>query len=82
MTQQELEQFLADNPPAAEFKPYCYVNPLSDALTAYFAPDADYSQQVYPHLTLYRSLETDRVVGIRIDGLSTLAPPEPPEVTP
>ncbi|RDJ35138.1 MAG: hypothetical protein DWQ19_09900 [Crenarchaeota archaeon] len=55
-----------------EFKPYAYVSKRSDSLTAYFKNEADYSVVVNENITLYRSLDTDEVVGIRIDGLSKL----------
>jgi hypothetical protein len=74
----ELRQFIADNPPAAEFRPYCQHVPESDSLTLYVKGDADYSgaAQVRPlAVTVYRSLATGEVVGFRIDGISQLLTP-------
>ncbi len=54
------------------FEPYCYISKEADALTAYFSDPADYSQRLNDHITLYRSLETNVIVGCRIDGISSL----------
>ena len=66
----DLMQFLRENPPANKFVPYCHLNGASDALTVYFEGDADYSVRLSDHVTLYRSLETDEVVGCRIKGIA------------
>ena len=71
-TEQEIRQLLKENPPAKQFVPYCYLSKEADALTAYFEGDADYSQRLNSHITLYRSLETDEIVGCRVKGISSL----------
>jgi len=53
-----------------EFKPYSYFCEDSDALTVYFKGDADYSERLTDHVTLYLSLESDEIVGCRIKGIS------------
>jgi hypothetical protein len=40
------------------------------ALTAYFKPDADYSQRLTDHVTLYRSIDSNEIVGCRIKGIN------------
>lgn len=70
VSESELRQFLRENPPAKQFVPYCHLSEEADALTVYFEGDADYSQGLNDHVTLYRSLETDEVVGCRIKGIS------------
>lgn len=67
-----LKEFLRENPPAKQFVPYMHLNRESDALTVYFEGDADYSERLNDHITLYRSLETKEVVGCRIKGISDL----------
>ena len=71
-TRAELIALLQDNPPAEAFKPYCYISKESDALTAYFSDDADYSKRLNDHVTLHLSLTTSEIVGCRIKGISGL----------
>ena len=61
-----LEQQNWDTP----FQPYVEMSPEADALTFYFKPDADYSERLTDHVTLYRSLESKEPVGCRIKGIS------------
>jgi len=68
----ELMKFLKENPPARRFVPYCYVSHEADALTVYFEGDADYSERLTDHVTLYRSLETNEIVGCRIKGIAEI----------
>ena len=63
-------RFLKQNPSARKFVPYCYLNQQADALTVYFEGDADYSERLNDHVTLYRSLETKEIVGCRVKGIS------------
>jgi hypothetical protein len=72
VTESELMAVLRSNPPANRFVPYCHLNRDSDTLTVYFEGDADYSECLTDHMTLYRSLETREVVGCRINGISGL----------
>jgi len=66
----DLMRFLKDNPPARKFVPYCYINSEADALTVCFEGDADYSERLTDHVTVYRSLETKEIVGCRIKGIA------------
>ena len=61
-----LEQQNWDTP----FQPYVEMSPEADALTFYFKPDADYSEWLTDHVTLYRSLESNELVGCRIKGIT------------
>ena len=65
-----LMEFLKENPPANQFVPYMHLNREADALTVYFEGDADYSERLSDHVTLYRSLDTTEVIGCRIKGIS------------
>lgn len=65
-----VKQMLERELGAGEFRPYCVISREADALTAYFKGDADYSQRLTDHVTLYRSLETNEIVGCRIKGIS------------
>jgi hypothetical protein len=51
------------------FQPYVEMSLEADALTFYFKPNADYSQRLTDHVTLYRSLESNELVGCRIKGI-------------
>ena len=53
-----------------KFQPYHYYSKESDTLTAYFSDDADYLKRLNEHVTLYLSLETDDIVGIRVKGIA------------
>ena len=65
-----LKKILASELRDGPFQPYCVTSREADALTAYFKPDADFSQRLTEHVTLYRSLETNEIVGCRIKGIS------------
>ena len=66
----DLTKFLANEIGDAAFQPYSVISREADALTAYFKCDADYSQRLTDHVTLYRSLDTNEIVGCRIKGIS------------
>ena len=65
----DLLKKLRENAPARQFVPYCYLNEGADALTVCFEGDADYSERLNDHVTLYRSLDTKEIVGCRIKGI-------------
>src|ERR1043165_6297455 len=69
-TEQEIRELLKANPPAKKFVPYCFVSKEADALTVYFEGDADFSERLNDHITLYRSLETKEIVGCRVKGIA------------
>lgn len=50
-----------------EFVPYHWFDKDATALTVYVSGDADYAQQLTDGITVYRSLETNEVVGLRVD---------------
>jgi hypothetical protein len=70
--ERELMEFLKENPPTRKFVPYCFLNEEADALTVYFEGDADYSERLNDHVTLYLSLETKEIVGCRIKGIKEI----------
>lgn len=67
-----LKEFLKANPPAKQFVPYVHLSREADALTAYFEGDADFSERLNDHVTLYRSIDTNEVIGCRIKGITSL----------
>ena len=69
-TKSELMAALRAEPPAKQFVPYCFISKEADALTVYFEGDPDYSERLNEHVTLYRSLETNELVGCRIKGIA------------
>ncbi|MGA2616448.1 MAG: hypothetical protein ABSF26_02490 [Thermoguttaceae bacterium] len=66
----DLKHFLATQIGDVAFRPYLAISREGDALTAYFKPDADYSERLTDHVTLYRSIDSDEIVGCRIKGIS------------
>ncbi|MGA2063595.1 MAG: hypothetical protein ABSG86_01435 [Thermoguttaceae bacterium] len=66
----DLRNFLATQIGDGPFRPYLAISREADALTAYFEPDADYSERLTDHVTLYRSIESKEIVGCRIKGIS------------
>lgn len=71
-TEKEIRQFLKENPSAQKFIPYCYLSEDADALTFYFEGDPDFSERLNDHITLYRSMETNEIVGCRVKGVSSI----------
>lgn len=65
----DIEQLLADNPPADTFEPYARMSPDADAVTFYFKGDADYSKRLTDHVTLFLSQGDGSIVGCRIKGV-------------
>lgn len=65
----DLNDFLIAQVGDAPFQPYHEISPEADSLTFYFKPDADYSQRLTDHVTLYRSIESNELVGCRIKGI-------------
>jgi hypothetical protein len=66
----DLKDFLTNQIGDVAFRPYVAVSREADALTAYFKPDADYSERLTDHVTLYRAIESNEIVGCRIKGIS------------
>ncbi len=66
----DLRDFLTAQIGDTPFQPYVTISQEADALTAYFKPDADYSQRLTDHVTLYRSIDTNEIVGCRIKGIN------------
>jgi hypothetical protein len=65
-----LMQALKAELPAKQFAPYCFISKEADAMTVYVEADPDYSERLTEHVTIYRSLATNEVVGCRIKGIS------------
>ena len=66
----DLNDFLISQIGDTPFQPYHEISSETDALTFYFKPDADYSQRLTDHVTLYRSIESNELVGCRIKGIT------------
>ncbi len=62
-------EFLEQQNWDTQFQPYVEMSPEADALTFYFKPDADYSERLTDHVTLYRSVKSNELVGCRIKGI-------------
>lgn len=66
---EELIKSLFENLPE-QFTPYSYQE--GNALTVYFKDERDYADQLDQRITLYRSVDTNEIVGIRIDGMPAI----------
>ena len=68
----QVTDYLSAQPGNQAFCPYSAISREADALTTYFKGEPDYSERLTDHVTLYRSLETQEIVGCRIKGISAL----------
>ncbi len=57
---------------ATNFEPRPYYCPDGDFLTFYMKDEECYAQRVDEHLTVYKSTETDELVGCKIKGVLDL----------
>lgn len=64
-TDLQLREFLAANPPAEEFTPHRYLGGCG-VLVTHFSGDGDYSEQLTPEITVYRSSGTGEITGCRV----------------
>ncbi len=55
-----------------EFSPKAWYNPDGDCVQYYFDNSESYRDRIDDKLTLYRSLETDRIVGCQIKGIRAM----------
>ena len=69
MTKEELRRTLEQDGASDTFTPYMDLSEKADALTVYFKPDPDYSKRLTDHVTLFLSVEDDKIVGCRIKGV-------------
>jgi hypothetical protein len=44
----------------------------ADAVNVYFSNERDYSQRLTDRVTVFRSIETDEIVGCRIKGVAEI----------
>jgi hypothetical protein len=68
----DLRDFLITQIGDTPFQPYHEISREADALTFYFKSDPDYSQRLTDHVTLYRSIESNELVGCRIKGIRAI----------
>ena len=67
-----VDEYLAANPIIGAFKPYCVFSRQDDTLTTYFTGDEYFSQQLTAHITIFRSMSTDDIIGCRIKDVSKI----------
>jgi hypothetical protein len=65
---EELNDYLRGREPQG-FTRHPFYSSDGDTLTYYFEPDEAYSQRVDDLLTVYKSVQTDRLVGCKIKGV-------------
>ncbi len=58
------------SPPAREFRPTPFICEESDSLTLYFENQASYGDRIDNFLTVFKSFETDEVVGFELKGIA------------
>lgn len=66
-TEKEIHDLLRGASPE-KFRPYAYAS--GGAIVVYFDPEPDYSEPCKNGLTLYRGMQSGKVVGVRIDMAS------------
>lgn len=71
-TESQLMEMLKAEPAANQFVPYCFLSKEADALTVYFEGDPDYSERLTDHVTLFRSVANNELVGCRIKGITAI----------
>lgn len=55
--------------PAGQFKPVPHYSAEGDSLTFYFRQDESYAERIDDFLTVYKSLNTEELVGCQVKGL-------------
>ena len=68
----DMKDILDPEKMSTEFNPYCEPSPEADAINVYFRSDADYSERLTDHVTLFRSLDDKSIIGCRIKGIGGL----------
>jgi len=68
-TKEQLQKLLEEFPVAPTFTPYVYRSKDSGATTVYLKGDADYSETPLEGVTLYRSMETNEIIGFRLEDV-------------
>ncbi|MDP7019151.1 MAG: hypothetical protein QGG36_25365 [Pirellulaceae bacterium] len=58
--------------PVRPFRPYWRLSNAADAVNVYFSNERDYSQRLTDRVTVFRSIETDEIVGCRIKGVAEI----------
>lgn len=65
----DLVQILQADRISEHFTPHIFGSREADCVTVIFKGDPDYSTRLSEHLTIYRSLLTDEIVGCRLKGI-------------
>jgi hypothetical protein len=70
MSMQDFEAFI-ESIPAREgpFKPFVYYDPDGDCVEVFESDENYYGKSIGPHLTVYISEETGKIIGAMIGGL-------------
>ena len=63
---------LMENGLASEFTPYVAFSKAADAIDVYFRSDADYSTRLTDRITLFLSIDSNEIVGCRIEGVAEI----------
>lgn len=68
----ELERYLIENAPQGQFSPCARYDEDSDALTLFLSNEPEYRQRLNSRVTIYRSMESDKIVGCRIKSVRSV----------
>lgn len=71
MAATEIDRILFDGV-AQSFSTYSDYCPKADAMNVYFRNEADYSERLNAHITLFRALSDKTLVGFRLKGIREL----------
>lgn len=69
----DINKLFEDHPITGDFIPYCRFSNEADAVDFHFEEHADYSDRLNEHVTLYRCLDTNKVIGCRLKGVKKLS---------
>jgi len=67
-----LIEYLNNQNPTEEFKPYAEYIPEADSIEFFFEPDQAYAERVDNVLTVYMTMDGDHIVGCEIKGIKHL----------
>ena len=68
----ELEKYLHDNAPSGAFSPCARYDEDADALTLFLSNEPEYRERLNSRVTIYRSMESDQIVGCRIKAVKSV----------
>ena len=65
MTQADIEEMFGE---PESFEPFAFYSSAGDLVECFFTSEPYYGEWINPHLTIYRSDETDEIIGFVIEN--------------